>query len=289
MFPPAFDYRDPATVEEVVALLGQHGGEARLLAGGQTLVAAMNLGLVQPGLVVDLNRVAGLDAVAHADGTLRLGAMVRHRTLAASSDLRTACPLLAEAAGLIGNARVRNRGTLGGSLAQADPAAELPAALLALDAELRLLGPGGERGLPAGEFFVGTLSTALGEMELLTEVRLPAWPARTGWAFEEVARRPGDYAIVGAAARLTLAADGTCADLRLSFAGAADRPVRAPAAELALRGAQLTPARLIETAALAADQLEIQADAFCSVAYRRHLARVLANRALTRAAERAAA
>src|SRR5918911_2377611 len=169
MFPQPFDYHDPDSTEEALALLGEYGADARVLAGGQTLVAAMNLGLARPGLIVDLNRARELESVTLCNGALRLGALARHRTLETSAEVRTACPLLSEAAALIGNARVRSRGTLGGSLAHADPAAELPAAMLALEAEFILAGPGGRRSVPSADFFLGPLSTVLCDDELLVE------------------------------------------------------------------------------------------------------------------------
>jgi CO/xanthine dehydrogenase FAD-binding subunit len=287
MFPEPFDYHDPDSTEEALALLGEYGADARVLAGGQTLVAAMNLGLARPGLIVDLNRARELESVTLRNGALRLGALARHRTLETSAEVRTACPLLAEAAALIGNARVRSRGTLGGSLAHADPAAELPAAMLALQAEFRLASRDGRRNMPAGEFFRGPLSTALREDELLVEVGIPAQPARTGWAFEEIARRPGDFAIVGVAGVVTLAEDGSCRDARLAFAGLGTAPARAGDAEALLRSSTPDQARLGEAARAAADEIEAESDALVSAAYRRHLARVLAERALQRALGRA--
>jgi carbon-monoxide dehydrogenase medium subunit len=289
MFPASFDYHAPTTLDEALACLREHGAEAKLLAGGQSLVAAMNLGLARPGVVVDLNGVAGLDGV-HEDGAwLRVGALVRQQALAASQQVRRACPLLAEAAALIGNARVRSRGTLGGSLAHADPASELPAVAVALGAELRVAGLRGTRAVAAGDFVLGPLTTALAEDELLVEVCLPARPPRSGWAFEEVARRPGDFAVVGVAAMVTLAADGRCMDARLAFAGVGAVPVRAVTAEAGVRGGQLTAALVEDAARMAADKLDVAGDALISADYRRHLARVLAARALQRAVERAGA
>jgi len=287
MFPSPFAYHDPRTLDEALALLAAHGADAKLLAGGQSLLAAMNLGLAQPARIIDLHRVAGLDGVRADDGAITLGAMVRHRALETSALLRRVCPLLAETAALIGNARVRARGTLGGSLAHADPAAELPAALLALDAQLRLRGPRGERLVAARAFFLGPLTTALDPDELLLEARLPTPQPASGFAFEEVARRPGDFAIVGAAALVTLAADGACRDVRLAFCGVGDTPLRAGAAEARLAGAVPAATAIEEAARAAAAEIEPAADPLASRAYRRHLARVVAGRALERAAERA--
>jgi carbon-monoxide dehydrogenase medium subunit len=287
MFPQPFDYHDPDSTEEALSLLAEYGADARVLAGGQTLVAAMNLGLAQPRLIVDLNRARELEYLTLRDGALALGALARYRTLETSAQVRAACPLVAEASELIGNARVRSRGTLGGSLAHADPAAELPAAMLALGAEFRLASRDSRRSLPAEKFFVGPLSTARREDELLVEVGVPAQPARTGWAFEEIAHRPGGFAIVGVAAVATLAEDGGCLDARLAFAGLGSVAARAEGAEALLRGSTPDQARLAEAARAAADEVEAESDALVSAAYRRHLARVLTERALQRALRQA--
>jgi aerobic carbon-monoxide dehydrogenase medium subunit len=287
MFPAPFEYHDPTTVPEVLRLLGEHGPDAKVLAGGQSLVAAMNLGLVRPPLVVDLHRVAGLEYVRTEAGALVLGALARHRSLEGSAVVRAACPLLAEAAALIGNARVRSRGTLGGSLAHADPSAELPTAMLALEAEFRLAGPGGGRSVSAGEFFLAALTTALRHDELLVEVRVPLHRARTGWAFEEFGCRRGDWAVAGVAALVTLDDDGSCEWARLAIGGVGSVPVRAGEAEAILQGAPPEGARVGEAAATAAGEIEAESDALVSAAYRRHLVRVLAARALERAAAQA--
>ncbi|MGH9173545.1 MAG: FAD binding domain-containing protein, partial [Vicinamibacterales bacterium] len=192
MFPAPFEYHDPTTIDETLALLAEHGAEARLLAGGQSLVAAMNLGVAKPGVVIDLNRVTELAGISDEDEWLAIGAMTRQADLARSELVGRACPLLAEAVRLVGNARVRARGTLGGSLAHADPYAELPAVILALDGVLTVESPHEPRGIPAQEFFVGPLTTVLEPDELLAEVRIRHLPPRSGWAIEEVARRPGD-------------------------------------------------------------------------------------------------
>jgi carbon-monoxide dehydrogenase medium subunit len=288
MFPAPFEYYDPTALDEAVELLGRYGADVKLLAGGQSLIAAMNLGLAQPSVVVDLNRVGGLDNVRAENGTLALGALVRHRTLETSPEIRRDCPLLAKAAALVGNPRVRVRGTLGGSLAHADPAAELPAVVRALDAELRVVGPGGERTIPAGDFFTAALTTALTEDELLVEIRIPKLPPRAGAAFEEIARRPGDFAIIGVAALMTLGPDDACLDARIAFTGCGPIPARTARAEALLRGARPEPDVLNEAARLAADELAVEGDALASAAYRRHLVRVLAGRALHRARELAA-
>ena len=287
MFPSPFEYHAPATVDETVALLGKHGPDARLLAGGQSLVAAMNLGLARPSVVVDLNRVAGLEYVELEMRAIGLGALTRHRLLERSPHIRRMSPLLSEAAALVGNARVRGRGTLGGSLAQADPAAELPAALLALEAEIRLAGPAGHRVVRAEEFFVDALTTALRPDEVLVEVRVPTLAPRGGWAFVELARRPGGWAVVGAAVLVSMGADGACQDARIALAGVGPVPVRARHAEARARGGRLDAPHVSEVADQAAAETEVASDALVSAAYRRHLIRVLVARALERAYERA--
>lgn len=289
MFPAPFQYREPTSADEAVALLGEYGADARILAGGQTLIAAMNLGLARPRVVVDLHRVTGLGHLQLEASRIGLGALVRHRFLERSPHIRRVCPLLADAAALVGNPRVRSRGTLGGSLAHADPSAELPTTMLALESEVRLEGPAGRRGVPAADFFVGALTTSLRDDELIVEVRVPLPPPGTGWAFEEVSRRPGDWAVVGVAALVTLRGEGACSDARLAFGGVGPVPRRAPEAERRLRGAEPDAAHIAQVAEVAADEVEVESDAFVSARYRRHLVRVLAVRALERAIGRASA
>jgi carbon-monoxide dehydrogenase medium subunit len=283
MYP--FEYIAPATVEATLDVLARHRDDAKVLAGGQSLVPLLNYRLARPRLVVDVNGLP-LDGVGVADGRLRIGALTRHATLEESPELTRECPLLREAAGLIGNVRVRTLGTLGGSLAHGDPAAELPAAMVALDARLGVVGPGGRRTIAAGDFFTGYLTTALGPDELLIDVEIPA--ARdSGWAVEELSRRAGDFAIVLVVALVRLDARGRVDEARIAFGGVGPTPVRADAAEDLLRGAEPTAERLVLAAEAARDALEPQGDAFVSAAYRRLLAGVLGRRALTRAVARA--
>ena len=281
----AFDYVIPATLEEAVAALARHQGEAKVLAGGQSLVPLLNYRLAAPRVVVDINGLP-LDGVRVADGRLRLGALTRHVTLEESDVIGAACPLLREAAGLIGNVRVRALGTLGGSLAHADPAAELPMAMLALDARFTVVGPNGSRVIASAEFFTGYLSSALGPAEVLTEIEVPLLEG-AGHAIEEHARRAGDFALVAVAALVRLHADGRISDARLAFAGVGPAPTRAGGAEDSLRDASPTPEHLERAAAAAAASVDPAGDAFASAAYRKLLARVLARRALTRAVARA--
>jgi carbon-monoxide dehydrogenase medium subunit len=263
-------------------VLRRFGGDAKVIAGGQSLVPLLNYRLAAPRAIVDINGLP-LDGVRVDGGRLRLGALTRHATLEESDVIRTACPLLREAAGLIGNVRVRTLGTLGGSLAHADPAAELPMVMLALDARFTAVGPAGARVIPVAEFFTGYLTTALRSDEVLTEIDVPATPT-SGHAIEEHSRRAGDFALVAVAALVWLARDERIADVRLAFGGVGPAPVRARAAEDALRGQPPSAEALERAATMAAGAIEPAGDAFASAAYRKLLARVLARRALTRAA-----
>jgi CO/xanthine dehydrogenase FAD-binding subunit len=280
-----FEYAAPETVDDALALLREHGEEAKVLAGGQSLVPILNYRLARPQLVVDINNLP-LGDVAADDGRLRLGALVRHHQLEESEAVRRRCPVLAETARLIGNVRVRSLGTVGGSLAHADPAAELPAVMTALDARLTLASARGERRVEARDFFTGLLATALAPDELLTAIDVPALPAH-GWAVEELSRRAGDFAVVAVVALVGVDRGGRVDDARVAFAGVADRPVRARAAEEALRGHEPTSERLARASAAAQAVLDPPSDAFVSGAYRRMVAGVLCRRALGRAVTRA--
>jgi carbon-monoxide dehydrogenase medium subunit len=282
---PAFAYVAPASVDEALGLLAEHGEDAKVLAGGQSLIPLLNYRLARPRVVVDVNALP-LDGLGREDGRLRLGALTRHATLEESPEIARACPLLAEAAALIGNVRVRSLGTLGGSLAHADPAAELPLAMVALDAELTLASRRGRRALAAREFFRGLLATALAVDELVTEVRVPALDG-AGWAVEEVARRAGDFAMVAVAAVVGVDRRGRVESARVAVGGAGPVPVRVPAAEDALHGHEPAAERVARAAAAVRAGVTPESDAFVSAAYRRHLAGVLARRALARAVARA--
>jgi carbon-monoxide dehydrogenase medium subunit len=280
-----FDYVAPGSIDEALALLAERGDDAKVLAGGQSLVPLLNYRLARPRVVVDINGLP-LDGVSMAMGRLRIGALTRHAQLEESRELARDCPLLREAAALIGNVRVRTLGTLGGSLAHGDPAAELPMAMVALDARLGIAGRSGRRTVAAGEFFTGYLTTALAPDELLTEVEIPMI-RDMGWAVEEVSRRAGDFAIVAATALIRLDARGRVDEARLAFGGVGPAPLRVPAAEDRLRGAEPTAERLGQAADAARAALAPQSDAFVSAAYRRLLAGVLCRRALGRAVARA--
>jgi CO/xanthine dehydrogenase FAD-binding subunit len=283
MYP--FEYVAAATLDDALGLLREHGDEAKILAGGQSLIPILQYRLARPRVVIDINGLPLGDIVVD-DGRVRLGALVRHHQLEESDAIARRCPVLGEAARLIGNVRVRTLGTVGGSLAHADPAAELPAVMTALDARLAVAGPSGRRTLAARDFFTGLLTTALAPDEILTDVEISALPAH-GWAVEEMSRRAGDFAIVAVVALVSLDGRGRVADARLAFGGVADRPVQARAAEEALRDREPSTDALARAAQIARDALDPPSDAFVSGAYRRHVAGVLGRRALTRAVERA--
>jgi carbon-monoxide dehydrogenase medium subunit len=284
MKPNRFAYHDPATIDECVALLAEHGDDAKPLAGGQSLVPLMNLRLSAPAVLVDLNRIAGLDYVVDQGDTLAIGAMTRHRTIAGDETVRAANPLLAHAASLIGYPAIRVRGTIGGSLSHADPVSELPCVAVALGAELVIAGPGGRRTVAASDFFQGYFTTAIEPGELLVEVRLPHVGGATGWGFAELARKAGDYAVVAVAAAVGVR-DGTIESARIGLAGVADRPVTATDAERALVGRPATAESV--AAAAAAISAQVTADATRDMAFASHVAGVLGRRALTDAIDRA--
>ncbi len=283
MYP--FEYVAPETVEEVLALLAEHRDEGKVLAGGQSLVAMLNYRLARPRIVIDINGLP-LGDVTVADGWLRLGALVRYHQLEESAVVARHCPVLGEAARLVGNVRVRALGTVGGSLAHADPAAELPAVMTALDARLTVASSSGRRTVAARDFFTGPLTTVLAPDEVVTGAEVATMPAH-GWAVEELSRRAGDFAIAAVVALVSLDRRGRVDDARVAFGGVADRPVRASTAEDVLRGREPTAERLARAAQAAREALDPPSDAFVSGAYRRLVAGVLCRRALTRAVGRA--
>ena len=281
----AFEYIAPATIAEALGVLAEHRDDAKVLAGGQSLVPLLNCRLAKPRVVVDVNGLP-LDGVGVTADRLRLGALTRHATLQESDEIARECPVLREAAALIGNVRVRTLGTIGGSLAHGDPAAELPMAMVALDARFVIAGSAGRRMVAAREFFTGYLTTTLAPEELLTEIDIPT-TRDMGWAVEEISRRAGDFAIVAVTALIRLDGRGRVDDARLAFAGVGPAPVRVPATEDLLLGAEPTAERIGQAADAARDALAPESDAFVSGAYRRLLGGVLARRALTRAVARA--
>ena len=284
---PAFRYHRPATVEEAVGLLADFGSDAKVLAGGQSLVPLLALRLSHPEHLVDIGRVAGLDSIDDGPGGFTVGAGVRHADVELSPVTGRAAPLVAAAMPHIGHRAIRNRGTVCGSLAHADPAAELPAVTLAVDAELVARSSAGERTIPAADFYLGYLSSALDETELLCAVRFPPWRPRTGWSVQEISRRHGDYALVGLAAVLGLGEAGRVERAALSFFGAGATPVRVPEAERVLVGEHPDPAAFVEAADVVTKTIEPPGDNHATAAYRAHVAGVLTRRCLAEAAERA--
>jgi len=283
---PPVDYEAPKTVSEAVELLAENEDEANVLAGGQSLIPLLALRLARPAVLIDINGIAELSGVSAVDGWVAIGAMTREYVAEESETVADALPLLAAALPLIGHEAIRNRGTVGGSLAHADPAAELPAVARALDAEFVVRGQSGERVIPAAEWFVGFLTTSRRPDELLTEVRFPAARRGTGVSFQEVARRHGDFAVVGLAASLTLSG-GAISDARLAFAGLSDVPVRAGDAEDLLVGERPSAELFDEAARRATDDIDPPADLHGSAEYRRKVAAALARRGLRAAADSA--
>jgi aerobic carbon-monoxide dehydrogenase medium subunit len=294
--PAPFRYARAADLPEAAALLAAAPGENKLLAGGQSLVPMLNMRLVRPDVLVDLNSVRELAGITPTPARgLRIGAMTRHAELAASAAVRERAPLLAEAARHVGHAAIRNQGTLGGSVAHADPAAELPAALVALDARVQVTGPRGSRSIAARDFFRGLLATALAPDEILTAIEVP--PQGPGWGFVEIARRPGDFALAGVIAvvrgdrPLTLPSPprgGEGDPIRIVGFGLGDRPIRLESAERALAGAPLDVESAARAGAAAGPDCDPPGDVHGSADYRRHLATVLTERALLQARARLA-
>src|SRR6516225_3352040 len=283
---PHFDYEAPKTVPEAVELLAEHLDEASVLAGGQSLIPLLAMRLAYPAVLIDINGIAELSGVSAANGWVTIGAMTREYVAEDSETVAGTVPLLAAALPLIGHEAIRSRGTIGGSLAHADPAAELPAVARALDAEFVVRGPSGERVVPAAEWFEGYLTTSRRPDELLVAVRFPAAGAGTGISFQEVARRHGDFAIVGLAASLTLSEDAI-SGARLAFAGMSDVPVRAAAAEDLLVGEAPSAELFDEAARRATDDMDPPADLHGSADYRKKAAAALVRRGLQAAADNA--
>jgi carbon-monoxide dehydrogenase medium subunit len=289
MKPAPFEYIAPTSMEEALETLARHGEAAKVLAGGQSLVPMLNMRLARPSVLVSLRRIAALDRVAIEDGCTRIGSMTRQRMAEHDPGVRNACPILADALTLVGHPAIRNQGTVGGSVAHADPAAELPAVLVALDGTVTLVSTRGRRTVPASAFFRGLLATAAEPDELIAEVAFPHVgrpPLVSGCAVEEVSRRHGDFALAGAVVALAADGDGRIADARLALFGVEARPTRRLEAEAALRGTRCEPAAVAEAAALAARHLDPLEDLHASAALRAHLTGVLARRCIERAYRR---
>ena len=287
MIPSAFEYHAPTSIGEALTLLGRYGDGAKLLAGGHSLLPLMKLRLANPKLLIDLSRIPGLRGIRHEDDKIIVGALTTHYQIESSELVKEKCPLLSQTAGAIGDVQVRNRGTIGGSLTHADPAADWPAAILALGGELRLRGPKGERTLGAEEFFLGPMTTAIEPNEILTEIRVPISSRRSGSAYHKMAQQASGFAIVGVAASVSLDAKGSCEEIGIGVTGLSDKAFRAHAVEDRLRGRKLNAKLIEESAALAADGIEPLEDLHANAQFHAHLARVYAARAIKEAVKRA--
>ncbi len=279
MFSNKFEYFAPRSLEEALALLSAHQDDAKLLAGGQSLLSLIKLRLANPKVLIDLGRITALDYL-RADGEkLNIGTLTTYAQLKQSDLLRNKCPLLPQTASVVGDAQVRNRGTLGGSLAHADPHGDMPAAALALEAELKAVGPKGARWIKAEDFFVAMFSTALAPDEVLTEIRVPVLDGERS-VYLKAARRPSDFAMVGVASRLKISPDQTCEQIAIGVTGVTDRPYRCVAVENALRGQKLNTKIIEEAAARVTDGVDVAEDLHASKKFRSHLARLYTARAI---------
>jgi aerobic carbon-monoxide dehydrogenase medium subunit len=286
MYPATFEYHRPASVEEAVGLLGKHRDDAKVLAGGHSLIPLMKLRLAQPKHVVDIGRIGALSGIREEGGAIVIGALTTHYTIESSAALKSKCPVLAEAGAMIGDPQVRNLGTMGGSLAHADPAADWPAVVLALGAELRAVGPKGARTIKADDFFKDLLTTALGPDEILTEIRVPVLARGTGAAYVKHPHPASRFAVVGVAAVLTMSG-ATCQKASVAVTGVGPKATRAKGVEAALGGKALDAQSIAAAAEKAADGIAITADLQGSEEYKAHLTRVYTRRALEAAASRA--
>jgi aerobic carbon-monoxide dehydrogenase medium subunit len=286
MKPARFEHLLPTTLDDALAMLAEHMPDARPLAGGQSLVPMMNFRLARPAVLVDLNKIPELAYIRDADDHLAIGAMTRERAIENSDLVRAASPLLHDATLNIAHLPIRSRGTIGGSISNADPAAEYPATVLALDATLVARSVRGAREIPAAAFFDGVMTTTLAPDEILAEIRVPTAPPGSGGAFVEIARRHGDFALAGVAAQITLDG-GTVTDIRLAACGVGPGPIRLTAAENILRAGGLTDAALAEAGRAAAAAADPDGDVHATAAYRRKLAGIMTRRAVEKAAGRA--
>jgi aerobic carbon-monoxide dehydrogenase medium subunit len=287
VIPATFDYHTPTSLTEALALLNQHGDEAKILAGGHSLLPALKLRLSSIGHLIDIGRLTDLTYLKEDAGRLSIGARTTHYQVESSTLLQQKCPLLTECASNIGDVQVRNCGTIGGSLAHADPAADYPAAILALEAEIQAVSAGGTRTIKAEHFFVDMLTTALQPGEIITQIQVLPFAANTGSAYLKVPQPASGFAVVGIAALVTMDAKGQCAKVRVGITGAAAKAYRAYDTETALTGKSPNESILTQAASQATNGIETNGDIFASAEYRAHLARVYTKRALARAVERA--
>jgi carbon-monoxide dehydrogenase medium subunit len=287
MIPPSFEYLRPKTVPEALAMLQQYGDEAKILSGGQSLIPMMKLRLARPGFLIDINRIAGLSYVKEEGGYLKIGGLTREAELEASPVVRSKYPILLDTAHVIADPQVRNMATVGGNLAHGDPANDHPATMAALGAQVVATGPKGERVIPIENFFVSLFTTALQHEEILTEIRIPVPPPRSGGAYFKLERKVGDFATAAVAAQLTLDDKGVCQKVGIGLTNVGPTPVKARKAEEFLRGKKLDAANIDQAAQLAAEESEPSADLRGPVEYKKGLVKELAKRALSRAIERA--
>jgi carbon-monoxide dehydrogenase medium subunit len=287
MIPANFDYIAAKSLDEALSLLAKHKDDAKLLAGGHSLLPAMKLRLAQPKVLIDLGKIKDLSYIKEDGGQIHIGAMTTHFQIETSEVLRRACPLLPETASHLGDMQVRNKGTIGGSLAHSDPAADWPAAVLAVSAEIVIAGPKGERVIKSDEFFIDLLTTALQPNEVLKEIRFSATKGRVGQAYVKVRHPASGFAVVGIAANLTLDSSGKCQSIGIGVTGVSAKAYRATSVESALKGKSTDAKTLAAAAEHAADGVQANSDLFASGEYRKHLAQVYTRRALEQAVSRA--
>jgi len=287
MIPPAFDYFRPNTVPEAVALLQQHGSNAKILSGGQSLIPMMKLRLARPGCLIDINRIPGLSYIREDGGFLKIGGLTRESDLEASAVVKSKYPLLLDTVGVIADPQVRNLATVGGNLAHGDPANDHPATMLALGAQVVATGAKGERVIAIEEFFVSLFTTALKQDEILTEIRIPAPPAKSGGAYFKIERKVGDFATAAVAVQLTLGASGAVQKVGIGLTNAGPKPVKAKKAEEFLKGKKLEASVVDQAAQLASEEAQPSSDLRGPAEYKKGLVKELTKRAIAKASERA--
>ena len=283
MIPAVFDYQAPTTIDEALSLLAANPDEAKILAGGHSLIPAMKLRLAQPGLLVDIGRIKDLAYIREEGDQIAIGAMTTHYQIESSALLQKLCPLLPDCASHIGDVQVRNKGTIGGSVAHSDPAGDWPAAIIALNAQMVAVGANSERTINADDFFVDLLTTALNPGEILREIRVPKPSGRFAHSYQKVRHPASGFAVVGIAVAIKLAADGSCETAGVGVTGVASKAYRAAAVEAALKGQQLNEQTIAEAAGHATDGVDANSDLYASEDYRRHLAQVFTKRAIHQA------
>ena len=287
MIPPAFEYLRPNTIPEAIALLQRHGEDAKILSGGQSLIPMMKLRIARPGYLIDINRISGLSYIKEEGGFLKIGGLTREAELESSPVIRAKYPILLDTAHVIADPQVRNLATVAGNLAHGDPANDHPATMLALGAQVVATGAHGERIIPIEEFFLSLFSTALQPGEILTEIRIPVPPARSGGAYFKLERKVGDFATAAVAAQVTVDANGAAQNVGIALTNVGPTPIKAKKAEDFLRGKKLDEANMRQAAQLAADDAQPSSDLRGPAEYKKGLVKELAKRALSRAAERA--